>query len=158
LYSRRDWQAPTLEGSGKLPREHGGAFLGVDGLKHSSIGQIHHSVSEVVLFLWLLILALCSFLVEKASVNSYVIFSYSIPVTTFDMPLYKAHYSGISSPFFQPFLPRSGTGASRRQPVFWIAVFVLWRFSIFIAFVASTVADICLLVGTDKAPNALCCA
>jgi hypothetical protein len=67
------------------------------------------------------------------------------------MPLYKADHSGISSPLFQRFLPRSGTWALRRQPVLWTAVLVLWKFFILVAFVASKAAEICLLVYTDKA-------
>lgn len=46
--------------------------------------------------------------------------------------------------------------------MFWTAVLVLWKFSILVAFVASKAADngysIYHLFGTDKAPNALCCA
>jgi hypothetical protein len=48
----------------------------------------------------LLVLALRSFLVQKASVNSQLIFSYSIPVATLDMLLYKAHDSGYLIPLF----------------------------------------------------------
>jgi hypothetical protein len=57
------------------------------------------------------------------------------------MPLYKADHSGISSPLFQRFLPRSGTWALRRQPVFWTAVLVLWKFFILVAFVTSFAKD-----------------
>lgn len=37
---------PTLEGSGGPPREHGGAFLWGGRFKHSSAGQIPHTVNE----------------------------------------------------------------------------------------------------------------